>query len=82
MVYGVLAHNNDEGLEAEVHDGQVRGNVVLVGDKGVVVEVHDGQVGGNVVLVDDEGVVVVVVHDGRVDDIQALAEVEVEDFRN
>ena len=47
MVYGVLehdveSHNNDEGLEAEVHDGQVRGNVVLVGDEAVEVQVHDG----------------------------------------
>ena len=47
MVYGVLehdveSHNNDEGLEAEVHDGQVRGNVVLVGDEGVEVQVHNG----------------------------------------
>ena len=44
MVYGVLAHNNDEGLEAEVHDGEVRGNVVLVGDEVVEVQVHDEKV--------------------------------------
>ena len=49
MVYGELEHdvephNNDEGLEAEVHDGQVRDNVVLVGDEGVEVQVQDEQV--------------------------------------